>query len=461
MHTVTFYSYKGGVGRTLVVANVAKYVARLGMKVCVLDFDLEAPGLHYKFEGEGGKPLTVERGLVDILATFSTTGRMPEQLTDYVLEVASPPFATGKIHLLPAGAAPSSEYWKSLSKLDWHSLFYGQAAEGIPLFLELKAFIEETYAPDFVLIDARTGITEMGGVAATVLSDQVVCLLLPTREHIEGTRGVMHAIHTAPRLEGAGEVSLLAVLSRMPERKETEEIAEVDRVRALLNAPIDALGTSLRLGDIPVLHREPALEEREQILVGSGKSLDDSLLLRDYVRLFVKLIPPSEIEKHVGKLIGDINSRLMREPDEAEKALEALANDCLHPEAYRALLVMHKVRRSPFVNRLRAARIFWKITGDVSESLLWDAVRDYEGDEEVRATWSEYEPETGPDIEEIRAIESISANTCPRRLSDGTRVVTRLPGGGNALKRPPGAENQCRNESSLFESCVGAHSYPR
>ncbi|MCJ7630864.1 AAA family ATPase, partial [Candidatus Bathyarchaeota archaeon] len=49
METITFYSYKGGVGRTLALANVAMYLTRFGQKVCIMDFDLEAPGLHYKF----------------------------------------------------------------------------------------------------------------------------------------------------------------------------------------------------------------------------------------------------------------------------------------------------------------------------------------------------------------------------------------------------------------------------
>ena len=42
---VTFYSYKGGVGRTMAMANVAALLARKGRKVVMLDFDLEAPGL--------------------------------------------------------------------------------------------------------------------------------------------------------------------------------------------------------------------------------------------------------------------------------------------------------------------------------------------------------------------------------------------------------------------------------
>ena len=49
MRTISFYSYKGGTGRTLLVANLAVYAARLGQTVAMVDLDLEVPGLAYKF----------------------------------------------------------------------------------------------------------------------------------------------------------------------------------------------------------------------------------------------------------------------------------------------------------------------------------------------------------------------------------------------------------------------------
>ena len=41
----TFYSYKGGVGRSKALAEVAHCLARRGLRVLAIDFDLEAPGL--------------------------------------------------------------------------------------------------------------------------------------------------------------------------------------------------------------------------------------------------------------------------------------------------------------------------------------------------------------------------------------------------------------------------------
>ena len=45
----TFYSYKGGVGRSMAMANVADVLSRRGLKVLMIDFDLEAPGLEQFF----------------------------------------------------------------------------------------------------------------------------------------------------------------------------------------------------------------------------------------------------------------------------------------------------------------------------------------------------------------------------------------------------------------------------
>ncbi|WP_146754515.1 nucleotide-binding protein, partial [Micromonospora noduli] len=46
---VTFYSFKGGTGRTMALANVAWILAANGKRVLVTDWDLESPGLHRFF----------------------------------------------------------------------------------------------------------------------------------------------------------------------------------------------------------------------------------------------------------------------------------------------------------------------------------------------------------------------------------------------------------------------------
>ena len=47
---VTFYSYKGGVGRTMALANIAILLSQMNLRVLAVDWDLEAPGLEKYFD---------------------------------------------------------------------------------------------------------------------------------------------------------------------------------------------------------------------------------------------------------------------------------------------------------------------------------------------------------------------------------------------------------------------------
>src|SRR5689334_13666622 len=68
---ITFYSYKGGTGRTMAMANVAWILASNGHRVLVADWDLESPGLPRFF----APFLTAEQE--------ATTGGVIGMITDY------------------------------------------------------------------------------------------------------------------------------------------------------------------------------------------------------------------------------------------------------------------------------------------------------------------------------------------------------------------------------------------
>src|SRR5271169_3031228 len=79
---VTFYSYKGGTGRTMALANIAWLLACNGYRVLAIDWDLEAPGLHRFFKPFLIDPEMFETdGLIDALWTF-TTQRLTPALSD-------------------------------------------------------------------------------------------------------------------------------------------------------------------------------------------------------------------------------------------------------------------------------------------------------------------------------------------------------------------------------------------
>src|SRR5258706_3319360 len=68
---ITFYSYKGGTGRSMTLANVAWILACAGNKVLTIDWDLEAPGLHrYFYPFLIDKELTASDGLIDFVINY-------------------------------------------------------------------------------------------------------------------------------------------------------------------------------------------------------------------------------------------------------------------------------------------------------------------------------------------------------------------------------------------------------
>src|SRR5258705_11383531 len=65
----TFYSYKGGVGRSMTLAHVADVLARAGLRVLMIDFDLEAPGLEQFFPVNHAE-VRSNKGLFDAISSY-------------------------------------------------------------------------------------------------------------------------------------------------------------------------------------------------------------------------------------------------------------------------------------------------------------------------------------------------------------------------------------------------------
>lgn len=312
MQTFTFYSYKGGTGRSLLLANAARYLALLGKKVVALDFDFEAPGLHYKLNisdtGARAADVVPIRGVVDFLLAIAQGKSSAERLSDYVVSVPLPQGCHGELRLMPAGSAPSGEYWKQLSALLQHDRHPDREGNIIAACLELKARIEEEFKADFLLIDSRTGITELAGVATTLLSDKVVCLVLNNRESLTGTRAVMQSFGRAVRLNGQEPIEILPVLSRIPEHNQST----LSQILAFLNEPGTTPETTLKLKQLFELRTDSELARTEKLHVGSGKPVRQSKLHQDYMALFAMLLSvnPAEAEAAMRRQVA---VRTMRE----------------------------------------------------------------------------------------------------------------------------------------------------
>src|SRR5271169_1658910 len=67
---ITFYSYKGGTGRTMALANVAWILAANGERVLIADWDLESPGLDRFFQPFMDPGVAQKPGVVDFIRTY-------------------------------------------------------------------------------------------------------------------------------------------------------------------------------------------------------------------------------------------------------------------------------------------------------------------------------------------------------------------------------------------------------
>lgn len=102
---LTFYSYKGGVGRSMALANVAVLLASKGHKILIVDWDLEAPGIEQYFhsyivERRERKDREHRQGVVDLMQA-----RAKDSELDWRKCITPAIVGGSEIHILGAGIA--------------------------------------------------------------------------------------------------------------------------------------------------------------------------------------------------------------------------------------------------------------------------------------------------------------------------------------------------------------------
>jgi MinD-like ATPase involved in chromosome partitioning or flagellar assembly len=211
---VTFYSYKGGVGRSMALANVAWALAeKYNRKVLVIDWDLEAPGLHRFFELEDGD---IERGLIDLLYDYKdllkgTPQSLPEQLVNvgkYIRPVEHFK-GGGSISLLAAGRQDKM-YARRINEFSWDE-FYAKW-HGFGFIEHLKQELKAFNGTEIILVDSRTGVTDIGGICTLQLPDAVVLLFALNEQNIRGAESVAEKIsRKATEIEGREHPPILII----------------------------------------------------------------------------------------------------------------------------------------------------------------------------------------------------------------------------------------------------------
>lgn len=332
MKTITFYSYKGGVGRTLAAANFAVYLAKLGLKTVIIDFDLEAPGIDAKFHN-----LRVpedHKGLLDYILHYQIHKQELCQIQDICIKV---PFGDSTdsipLWLIPSGQYLSENYYKQLNQLDWGKIFSDEL-NGVAFFQQFIAYIKEDLQADFVIIDSRTGITEIAGLCTQQLADEVVMLSSMSSESIKVTKHIKNLIQKSQVAQALDKkIDVKVVVSRVPKPEDitTYKIRCCKRFEVEDNKLFFLFSSSL-------------LEQEEFLaLVSSDK---DEELLNNYVVLFYGL-NVELADENIREKVENLSKSLLSVPrQESEKRILEMAAMYPHPEVYRAAMMFFYFTRN-------------------------------------------------------------------------------------------------------------------
>ena len=244
MYISTFYSFKGGVGRTMALVNAAVELAQRGRKVLAVDFDLEAPGLD-TFDILRTTP--DRPGIVDFVREYVATGQAPE-----VERFVSRTTTLENLWIMPSGR--QQQYAASLGGIDWQDLY--EHRDGYLLFEDLKEQWRDSLQPDYVLIDSRTGHTDTCGICTRQLPDAVTFLFFPNEQNLRGLAEVVRDIRAES--EGTRSIETHFVMSNVPDLDDEDDILRGMLARFKADLGIDP--------EPQVVHRYDSLSLLNQVV---------------------------------------------------------------------------------------------------------------------------------------------------------------------------------------------------
>lgn len=215
---ITFYSYKGGTGRTMALANVATLLSEKN-RVLVIDWDLEAPGLHYFFKNKGINNVVEKPGLIDLFQEFQ---KILEQHLDWRSDQCEKDLfdsinfdeylytiTENKLLLFAAGKL-NEDYPQQVALFQWQTLFYRAPW----LFRSFAKYLANQY--DYVLIDSRTGLNDISGICTALMPDKLIAIFTPSFQSIKGIiSAIKNALHYRKESDDLRPLNIFPLPSRL------------------------------------------------------------------------------------------------------------------------------------------------------------------------------------------------------------------------------------------------------
>jgi MinD-like ATPase involved in chromosome partitioning or flagellar assembly len=216
---VTFFSFKGGVGRTTGLVASAITLARHGHRVAIVDLDLEAPGLSTIFFQDNLE----NPGVIDYLLEKKIQ-QNDWPLRTHILPINEPILLgdTGETLRLVSAGTVDNNYLEKLARLDFQNLVDNQLPDRLR---DLLRELESASKPlDFILLDARAGFHDIGGLAIADLSHAAV--IFGTRSR-QSWAGLTNVIRRLARPLSPEQLPVILVHALAPALRETGSVEEL------------------------------------------------------------------------------------------------------------------------------------------------------------------------------------------------------------------------------------------
>lgn len=294
---ISFYSYKGGVGRTIALIETAYNLIKAGKRVLLLDLDIEAPSLHNIFaEKVNAVGTGVEYGIVEYLYR-KTVQKQNDVSIEHIfcpLELQNVP---GELFLIPALKEMNKDYLYQTEQLQTVQLQEQDA------FQETFDYIKKVLNVDTIIVDTRAGFNKWGSLSLLTLSDQVIFIAYPNSENVEGLNIAFELMHNVGKKRYA--VAMSKIISS------DDGIARARTLFSSLNIPQEQL--------IPIFYKE-------EIALNSQYPITDENVLSAYEELSEYILDNDRINRNKAFLANGKKQQLLENLFSPEKKLTTLVD---------------------------------------------------------------------------------------------------------------------------------------
>lgn len=201
---ISIHSFRGGTGKSNTTANLTALFAARGLRVGVIDTDLQSPGIHVLF---GVDEEHLSPSLNDYLWGTCEVEEAAKDVTDSLASGI-----TGRIYLVPASMRSSD-----IARIVNQSYDPGLLSDGLYRLIEQLNL-------DILLVDTHPGLNEETLLSIAV-SDALAIIMRPDNQDFQGTSVT---VDVARRLEVA---RMVLIVNKVPSTFDAADVkAQVEEL---------------------------------------------------------------------------------------------------------------------------------------------------------------------------------------------------------------------------------------